>query len=52
VDGFGDLADAPWAAAQLPQDFPGLELGIRPFAGCAELRVSVVGGFLGFRLPW
>src|SRR6516225_9960151 len=50
VDGLGELTGAPWAAAQLPENFPGFELCVRPLAGSAELRVSAVGLFLGFRL--
>src|SRR5690349_25110786 len=50
VDSLGELTGAPWAAAQLPENLPGLELGIRSLAGRAELRVDAVGGFLGFRL--
>jgi hypothetical protein len=38
------------AAAELAQDSPVLELGVRTFAGCAELRVGPVRFFLGFRL--
>jgi transposase len=38
------------AAAQLPQNAPGLELRVCPSSGCAELRVRLVGLFLGFRL--
>src|SRR5580693_7826161 len=33
VDGLGELAGAPGAAAELAQDAPGLELGVRAFAG-------------------
>ena len=33
VDGLGELAGAPGAAAELAEDVPGLELGVRPLAG-------------------
>jgi hypothetical protein len=33
VDGLGELAGAPGAAAELMQDVPGLELGVRALAG-------------------
>jgi hypothetical protein len=33
VDGLGELAGAPGAAAELAQDAPGLELGVRALAG-------------------
>jgi hypothetical protein len=33
MDGFGELADATWAAAELAEDAPGLELGVGAFAG-------------------
>jgi deazaflavin-dependent oxidoreductase (nitroreductase family) len=36
VDGLGQLAGAPGAAAELAHDAPGLELGIGAFAGGAE----------------
>ena len=32
VDGLGELAGAPWAAAELAEDSPGLELGVRSFS--------------------
>jgi hypothetical protein len=38
VDGFGELAHAPGAAAELAEDRSGLELGVRPLAGGAEAR--------------
>jgi hypothetical protein len=37
-------------AAELVQDVPGLELGVRALAGRAELCVGAVGVFLGCRL--
>ena len=46
----------PWRArrrrraAELAEDSPGLELGVCPFAECAEFRVGPVGLFLRFRL--
>ena len=33
VDGLGELAGAPGAAAELAEDAPGLELGVRALAG-------------------
>jgi hypothetical protein len=33
VDGLGELSGAPGAAAELTQDSPGLELGVRALAG-------------------
>ncbi len=33
VDGLGELPGAPGAAAELAEDPPGLELGVRAFAG-------------------
>src|SRR6185437_9611103 len=50
VDGFGELAGAPGAAAKLAEDPPGLELRICAFAGRAEFRVGPVGLFLRLRL--
>jgi hypothetical protein len=50
VDGLGEFSGAPGAAAQLGQDLPCLELGVRPFAGGPEFRVGPVGLFLGLRL--
>ena len=50
VDGLYELADAPGAAAELAENPPGLELGVRSLPGCAEFRVRAVGLFLGFRL--
>ena len=46
VDCLGELAGAPRAAAELAEDSPGLELGVRALAGCAEFRVGPVGLFL------
>ncbi len=37
VDGLGELPGAPRAAAQLPEDAPGLELGVRAFSGAARV---------------
>ena len=50
MDGLGELPSTPGAAAEFAQDPPVLQLGVRPFAGCAELRVGAVGLFLRFRL--
>jgi hypothetical protein len=50
VDGLGELSGAPGAAAELGQDFPGLELGVRALAGRAEFRVRLIGLLLRFRL--
>jgi hypothetical protein len=50
VDGLGELAGAPGAAAELPQDVPGLELRVCPFPGSPQFRVGAVGVFLGFGL--
>jgi hypothetical protein len=33
VDGLGELPGAPGAAAELAEDSPGLELGVRALAG-------------------
>jgi len=38
------------AAAELAEDAPGLELGVRALAGTAEPGVGAVGDLLGFRL--
>src|SRR5436190_18970366 len=46
VDGFGEVARAPGAAAELAQDVPGLELGVRALAGCSEPGVGLVRLFL------
>ena len=53
VDGLGELSGAPGAAAQLPQDPPVLELGVRALAGCPQLRVGPIGLLLrsGLFLP-
>jgi hypothetical protein len=50
VDGLGELAGAPGAAAELAQDAPGLELGVRALAGWAQPGVRRNGLFLGLRL--
>jgi hypothetical protein len=50
VDGLGELAGAPGAAAELSEDVPVFELGVRALAGCAEFGVGAVGLLLGFRL--
>ena len=50
MDGLGELVGAPGAAAELAEDPPGLELRVRTLAGCAELRVRLIGLFLRFRL--
>jgi hypothetical protein len=50
VDGLRELTGAPGAAAELAENSPGLELGVRPLAGRAESRVRLVGLFLGFGL--
>src|SRR6185437_1946623 len=50
VDGLGELSGAPGAAAEFAKDSPGLELGVRALAGCAQFRVGAVGLFLGFGL--
>jgi hypothetical protein len=49
MDGLGELAGAPRAAAELPQDPSGLER-VHAFTGRAESRVSAVGFFPGFGL--
>src|SRR5215472_15648713 len=50
MDGLGELTGAPGAAAELAEYPSGLELGVRALAGCAELRVGLIGLLLGFRL--
>jgi len=50
VNGLGELPGAPGTTAELVQDVPRLELGVRALAGRAELRVGAVGVFLGGRL--
>jgi len=50
VDGLGELAGAPGAAAELAENAPGLELGVRTLAGRPQSRVRAVGLFLRFRL--
>ena len=42
VDGLGEPPGFPGAAAELAEDLPGLELGVRSFAGSAEFRVRAV----------
>jgi len=46
VDGLGDLSSFPEAAAELAQDVPGLDLGVRAIAQGAQPGVGGVGGFL------
>src|SRR6185437_3065425 len=50
VNGLGELAGTPGAAAELAENSPRLELGICALAGCAEPGVGAVGLFLRFRL--
>ena len=50
VDGFGRLGGSAWAAAELAQDAPGLELGVGAFARAAEAGMSAVDVLLGARL--
>src|SRR5690242_244587 len=50
MNGLGELSGAPRAAAELAQDPPRLELGVRALSGCAEPGVGAVGFFLGGRL--
>ncbi|SCE80411.1 hypothetical protein GA0070563_102119 [Micromonospora carbonacea] len=45
-DGLHDRGRSPWAAAQLGQDFPGLEGGDRAFTAGADRRVGAVHGLL------
>ena len=47
MDGFGQLACPPGAAAELAQDAPGLELGVGAFARAAQPGMSPVGVVLG-----
>jgi hypothetical protein len=42
VDGLGEVSGVVRAAAQLRQDLPGLEQGVRAFIGPSELGVSAV----------
>src|SRR6266576_3242862 len=44
--GLGELTSAPGAAAE---DAPGLGLGVRALARCAQPGMGAVGLFLGFR---
>ena len=46
VDGFGELAHAPGAAAELAEHRTGIELGVRPLTGGAEFRVRFVRLYL------
>ena len=60
----GRLTDAPGAAAELAEDPPGFELGVRALAGCAEPGAGAVGlfcdpglffpryGIFAYALPW
>jgi hypothetical protein len=50
VDGFGELAGPPGAAAELTQDPPGLEPGVRALAGRPKSGVRLIGLLLGFWL--
>ena len=50
VNGLGELPGAPGAAAELAQNPPRLELGVRTLARRAEPGVGAVGFFLGGRL--
>ena len=50
VDGLGELTGAPGAAAELTENPPAFELGVRALARSAEPGVGAVGLFLGFRL--
>jgi hypothetical protein len=47
MDGLGELAGAPGAAAELAENLPGLELCVRTLAGRAEFRVGAVVSFCG-----
>jgi hypothetical protein len=49
MDRLGELSGAPGAAAELIEDVPGFELGVRALAGGAQPGVGAVGLFLGFR---
>lgn len=46
LDGLGELPGVPGAAAEFPQDVPGLELGVGTLAGGSQLGVRAVGGLL------
>lgn len=50
VDGLGEFPCARRAAAELVEDVPCLELGVRSLAGAAEFRMGAVGLFLGLGL--
>jgi hypothetical protein len=54
VDGFGELAGAPGAAAELAEDPPGLELGVRSFAGARSFACALLASFwdCGLFLPF
>ena len=43
VNGFCEFPGAPWAAAELAEDLPCLELRVRPLARRAESRMGAVG---------
>jgi hypothetical protein len=45
VDSLGEFPGPPGAAAELPEDAPGFELGVRSLAGSAKPRVRAVGIF-------
>jgi hypothetical protein len=45
VDGLGELAGAPGAAAEFAQDAPGLELGVRALAGGRSLACAALACF-------
>ena len=47
MDGIGQLAGAPGAAAELTHDAPGLELSVGAFTRGAEPGMSPVGVLLG-----
>jgi hypothetical protein len=51
VDGLGELAGAPGAAAELAEDAPGFELRVCPLGGCAEFRVGPVGLVVEWEVP-
>jgi hypothetical protein len=64
VDGLGELPGAPGTAAELAEDPPVLELGVRALAGersCAWARLAIVWdsglffllyGTFAYALPW
>jgi hypothetical protein len=53
VDGLDELPGPPWAAAELFQDSPCLELGVGALAWAAELRRARLAVFceVGLLLP-